>query len=118
MCIWLDAIVGLHWLPVFPAEFKVSELQSPLIDFGTTDAHAKVPFITTATRNGEKWESSMRPRSGNEPSFHHAADGRSALVYVSRDTKLTLMYQNEVVWNSTSIHLEKINASSKAVSGT
>ena len=53
----------------------------------------------------------MRMRDSNEPSVHHAADGRHALLYVTRDARLFLMYQNELIWHSTSARLANINSS-------
>ena len=58
----------------------------------------------------------MRMRDSNEPSVHHAADGRHALLYVTRDARLTLMYQNELVWHSTSARLAQINSSQDVLS--
>ena len=53
----------------------------------------------------------MRMRDPNEPTVHHAADGRHALMYVTRDARLVLMYQNEATWHSTSARLATINSS-------
>ena len=38
------------------------------------------------------------------------------MLYVSRDAKLTLMYQIEAVWHSTSVRLENINSSHEMLS--
>ena len=42
--------------------------------------------------------------------MHNAADGKQALLYVSHDAKLTLMYQIENLWQSTSVRLESITS--------
>ena len=71
----------------------------------------KSPYITPAVKMGDKWETDMRMRDTNEPTVHHAADGRHALMYVTRDARLVLMYQNELTWHSTSARLATINSS-------
>ena len=71
----------------------------------------KIPYITPAIKVGDKWETEMRMRESTEPTVHHAADGRHALLYVTRDARLTLMYQNELTWHSTSARLASINSS-------
>lgn len=53
----------------------------------------------------------MRQRDQNEPAVHHAADQRNAFLYVSRDASLTLMYQIEGAWHTTSIKLENLAGS-------
>lgn len=71
----------------------------------------KIPYITPAVKIGDKWETDMRMRDSNEPTVHHAIDGKHALLYVTRDARLTLMYQNEQTWHSTSARLATINSS-------
>lgn len=53
----------------------------------------------------------MRHRDQNDPTVHHAADQRNAFLYVSRDASLTLMYQIEGTWHSTSVKLETLATS-------
>lgn len=76
----------------------------------------KLPFLTPATKIGEKWDSSMRHRSGNEPSVHHPADGKDAMLYVTKEAKLTLTFPNEIVWHSVSVKIESISSSGELLS--
>lgn len=58
----------------------------------------------------------MSHRDQSEPSVHNAIDSRSALLFVSRDAKLTLMYQIESVWHAVDTKLEDINSSDELLS--
>ncbi|KAK3725235.1 Mediator of RNA polymerase II transcription subunit 16 [Vermiconidia calcicola] len=93
----LDAVVGMHWLPVYPGEFRT-------------------PYIAPANKYGDTWNTPILQRDAKEPSVHHAADNRHALLHVTREAKLTLMYQNEMVWHATSTHLESITSSNEILS--
>lgn len=84
--------------------------------FGDNDEHVKFPFIGPAIKTGEQWKTAMHHRDLSEPSVHNAIDGRSALLYVSRDAKLTLMYQMEAVWHAMDTKLEDINSSVELLS--
>lgn len=109
----LDAVVGMHWLAMWPTEFRVSERAS-LKDsccMAVTNLHVKIPYITPARKVGDKWASSMRHCDQNEPSVHHAAEQRNAFLFVTQDANLTLMYQIEGSWHSTSVKLENLASS-------
>lgn len=94
----LNAIVGLHWLALFPAEFRG-------------------PYIDAAHKNGERWDATMKQRDQHGLRAHHPADGRHAFLYISRSTELTLCYQNEGQgWQSTSVMLDTIRTSDGLVS--
>lgn len=60
----------------------------------------------------------MRHRDQNEPTVHHAADQRNAFLYVTRDASLTLMFQSESIWQSTSVRLENMAASDEMLTHT
>ncbi|KAK5168419.1 Mediator of RNA polymerase II transcription subunit 16 [Saxophila tyrrhenica] len=89
----VDVAVGLHWLPVYPTEFKV-------------------PYMSPATKIGDKWMTELRNPNTSDPKVHHPADGRSSLLYVTRNAKLRLMYQNDGVWHAASAELEGGSSSS------
>ena len=76
----------------------------------------KFPYITPAVKIDDKWQTVMRHRDNNEPAVHHAADGKQALLYVTRDTRLTLMFQIETVWHATSMKLENVSSSHELLS--
>lgn len=65
---------------------------------------------------GEKWEAHSRVREAPPTRAHHPADGRQALFHVSRSAKLTLLYQQDVGWQSTSVTLDTIGASQELLS--
>lgn len=76
----------------------------------------KVPYVSPAHKMGEDWLTTMQHRLPTELTVHHAADGRNALIYISRDAELTLMYQIEIVWHSISTKLEDLQSSSDVLS--
>ncbi|KAK0829182.1 Mediator of RNA polymerase II transcription subunit 16 [Friedmanniomyces endolithicus] len=84
----LERVVGLHWLQLWPAEFRA-------------------PYITPATKVNGKWLTQMRVLDQHVPQVHHALENRSALLYVTATSKLVLLYQNEQgIWHSTTVQLE------------
>ncbi|KAK0853842.1 Mediator of RNA polymerase II transcription subunit 16 [Friedmanniomyces endolithicus] len=84
----LERVVGLHWLQLWPAEFRA-------------------PYITPATKVNGKWLTQMRVLDQHVPRVHHALENRSALLYVTATSKLVLLYQNEQgIWHSTAVQLE------------
>ncbi|KAF7189771.1 Mediator of RNA polymerase II transcription subunit 16 [Pseudocercospora fuligena] len=89
----LNAIVGLHWLALFPAEFRG-------------------PYIDAAHKNGDRWDATMKQRDQHGLRAHHPAEGRHAFLHISRSTELTLCYQNEGQgWQSTSVMLDTLRTS-------
>ncbi|KAI5370099.1 putative mediator complex, subunit Med16 [Septoria linicola] len=94
----LNAVVGLHWLPLFPAEFRG-------------------PYLDVAHKNGDKWEAQIKHRDQHALKAHHPAEGRHALLHISRSNELTLLYQNEGAgWQSVSVMLHTVRSSDEYVS--
>lgn len=58
----------------------------------------------------------MQNRAPNEQVLHHPDPNRSALCYVSRTAKFSLMYQNEGTWQKTSLDLETAESSADLLS--
>ncbi|WPG99810.1 Hypothetical protein R9X50_00262900 [Acrodontium crateriforme] len=73
----LDIIIGLHWLPVYPTEFRN-------------------PYITPGTKIDGRWVTQMRARDQNAPTVYHPIENRNALLHVRANGKLSLIYQNEI----------------------
>ncbi|KAF2173213.1 hypothetical protein M409DRAFT_17158 [Zasmidium cellare ATCC 36951] len=93
-----DSVVGLHWLPLFSAEFRG-------------------PFVDVAVKNGDRWETQLRQRDQHNLKAHHPAEGRHALLHINRSGEVTLLYQNEgPLWQSTSVSLEPIRSSNEVIS--
>ncbi|KAK0272609.1 Mediator of RNA polymerase II transcription subunit 16 [Friedmanniomyces endolithicus] len=83
----LERVVGLHWLQLWPGEFRA-------------------PYITPASKVNGKWQTQMRVLDQHVPQVHHALENRSALLYVNATSKLILLYQNEQgIWQSYSVQL-------------
>ncbi|PPJ54153.1 hypothetical protein CBER1_01040 [Cercospora berteroae] len=94
----LNVVVGLHWLPLFPAEFKG-------------------PYLDVAHKHGDKWEAQIKHRDQNALKPRHPAEGRQALLHISRSTELTLLFQNEGSgWQSTSVVLHTARSSDDYIS--
>ncbi|KAK4634130.1 Mediator of RNA polymerase II transcription subunit 16 [Fulvia fulva] len=94
----LNAVVGLHFLPLFPTELRG-------------------PYLDPAVKNGEKWQVTMRNRDQPNLRAHHPAEGKHALLHITRSGVFTLLYQNEGLgWQSTSIPLEPIRSSNDLIS--
>lgn len=75
------------------------------------------PYIDVGHKNGDRWNFQSRPRDSNSIRAHHPAEGRHALLHISRSSELTLLYQNEGQgWQSTSIHLDTVRSSLEFVS--
>ncbi|KAK6391072.1 hypothetical protein LTR65_004829 [Meristemomyces frigidus] len=82
----LDAVVGMHWLPLYPM---------------------KTPYITPATKGQSKWVTQMRHPDQHSSRVHHPAENKNALLFVTSNCKLALSYQNESgAWQSISTELE------------
>lgn len=65
-----------------------------------------------ARKNGDKWEAPIKHRDQHALKAHHPAEGRHALLHISRSTELTLLYQNEGQgWQSTSVVLHTVRSS-------
>jgi len=71
----------------------------------------KAPYITPATKIGDRWVTELHNRDSNEPTVHHPSDGRHALLHVSRRARLTLMFQIEAIWHDTFVDLETVESS-------
>ena len=70
-----------------------------------------------ARKNGNKWEAQIKHRDQHALKAHHPAEGRHALLHISRSTELTLLYQNEGQgWQSTSVMLHTVRSSDEYVS--
>ncbi|EME49327.1 hypothetical protein DOTSEDRAFT_68189 [Dothistroma septosporum NZE10] len=94
----LNAIVGLHFLPLFPTELRG-------------------PYVDPAVKNGDKWQVTMRNRDQPNLRAHHPAEGKHALLHITRSGVFTLLYQNEGLgWQSTSTLLESIRSSNDLIS--
>lgn len=57
----------------------------------------------------------MRHRDQHNLKAHHPAEGRHALVHITRSGEITLLYQNEG-WQSTSVSLEPVRSSNEVIS--
>lgn len=54
----------------------------------------------------------MRPQDPHAARVHHALEGRNALLYMTRTSKLVLLYQNQQgIWDRTSIQAEEWHSS-------
>ncbi|KAK3115231.1 Mediator of RNA polymerase II transcription subunit 16 [Teratosphaeriaceae sp. CCFEE 6253] len=94
----LDAVVGLHWLPTWPIEYRV-------------------PYITPSAKVNDKWLTQMKMPDQHASRMHHALDNRNALLYITISSKLVLLYQNEQgIWHSTSTQLEHWHSSNELLS--
>jgi mediator of RNA polymerase II transcription subunit 16 len=59
----------------------------------------------------------MKQRDPHALKAHHPAEGRHALLHVSRSTELTLLFQNEGQgWQSTSVYLDSVRSSDAFIS--
>lgn len=79
------------------------------------DQKLKVPYISAAHKISGRWTTSVAHPRQNDPTIHHPATGSNALLCVSRDAKLTLMYQVDTSWQSTSVAFEDIDSASQLV---
>ncbi|KJX96696.1 RNA polymerase II Mediator complex subunit Sin4 like protein [Zymoseptoria brevis] len=94
----LHAVVGMHWLAVWTTEFTG-------------------PYIRPANKIGNKWEAQLQQRDQHSIKIHHPAMGRHAMLYITRSTELTLLYQNEGQgWQSTSIVIDEVRSSDQIIS--
>ncbi|CAK4028645.1 Hypothetical predicted protein [Lecanosticta acicola] len=95
----LDAVVGIHWLSLYPAEFRGA-------------------CMDPAVKNGDRWEFPFKSRdvqSNNRA--HNPAEAKNALVQVTRSGEVILLYQNEgPLWLSTSDTLDSLRSSDEFIS--
>lgn len=77
----IDAVVGLHWLPLFPNDFRVRED----FPFALTSliCGRQAPYLSTASKVDARWFSRHRTRDLQGPKLHHPLDNRNALLYVT-----------------------------------
>jgi mediator of RNA polymerase II transcription subunit 16 len=74
------------------------------------------PFVSPATKIGDRWVAHVRAPEVQTSNIRHPNDRNKALLHVSRNSKLTLMYQNESgAWKSTSAVLETIETSEQVI---
>ena len=67
----------------------------------------KSPYFSPATRSEPQWVAQMRLPDQNSQRVHHPAENRNAVLYVTSNCRLCLLYQTEIgAWQSTSIDLE------------
>ncbi|KAF2722726.1 hypothetical protein K431DRAFT_221355 [Polychaeton citri CBS 116435] len=95
----LDRVVGTHWLPVFPTEFRG-------------------PWISPATRQegSDQWTTRMNIREAHRK-VHHPAESRTGVLYVTSNGKLHLTYQQEGYgWATTTTELETFSSSEELLS--
>lgn len=70
------------------------------------DKWVKAPYITPAAKIESNWVAQMR-HPGQPSRVHHPADNRNALLYVTSNCKLVLLFQSEVgTWLSEATELE------------
>ncbi|KAF2401203.1 hypothetical protein EJ06DRAFT_581391 [Trichodelitschia bisporula] len=83
----MNALVGLHWLPVFPHTQKSA-------------------IYWSATRTDEKWNYKMSHHLSPGP--YNPVDGKSALICLNRSGVLRLVYQQrDNTWLETTEELEE-----------
>ncbi len=70
-----------------------------------------MPNISAATKNGERWSTFLRHRDPSEPMAHHPLDNQRAVLIVSRDARLTLMFQVELFWHAVDSRLDDMSSS-------
>lgn len=58
----------------------------------------------------------MQHPDPNLPSLHHPVEGRNAMLYVSRDARITLMYPIDTVWHAVDERLDEVTSSADLLS--
>ena len=90
-----DAVAGLHWLSVWPGEFKVSNIRIRQVSQFHHADRRQTPIVGPASKASGTWCVNIKTRDPNAPRIHNPSDGKGALIYVSRNSCLTLLYQQE-----------------------
>ncbi|KAM0722911.1 hypothetical protein Q7P37_001109 [Cladosporium fusiforme] len=93
-----DALAGLHWLPIWPTDFRV-------------------PYVGPANKNNGTWGIQIKGRDAQAPRIHNPSDGKNAIAHVSRNGCLTLLYQQESGrWYSVHKELDHTGLSDELIS--
>ncbi|KAF1965535.1 hypothetical protein BU23DRAFT_519473 [Bimuria novae-zelandiae CBS 107.79] len=83
-----DAVVGMHWLAIYPYEQKNH-------------------IAWSANKRNEKWNFNITSHMFHD--MHHAVDQKSCLVYLKRKGDLQLRFQQpESSWSEVSVSLESV----------
>ncbi|OQO05141.1 hypothetical protein B0A48_08161 [Cryoendolithus antarcticus] len=94
----LDAVVGMYWLPQWPMDFRI-------------------PYVGPAVKTDGTWSSKLHYRDQQAPRLHHPVDGKTAFLYVTRNTLLTLCYQHDATtWGTASTTLEPLSTLDETLS--
>ncbi|KAK5134455.1 hypothetical protein LTR08_006502 [Meristemomyces frigidus] len=115
----LDHHGGVHLYTVAGATGRMQLLpcDKELLKRDGTDLDAVVPYITPATNTGKKWVTQMRHPDQQATRVHHPAENRNALLHVTMNGKLALLYQNDVgVWQVVYAELEGWSTSEQLIS--
>jgi mediator of RNA polymerase II transcription subunit 16 len=71
--------------------------------------------VSPATKVGDKWVANPQAPVVHTSKLRNPNDGRQALLHVSRNSKLTLLYQSESAWKATSTVLEPVESSDQVI---
>ncbi|KXL45872.1 MAG: hypothetical protein FE78DRAFT_70587 [Acidomyces sp. 'richmondensis'] len=94
----IDAVVGMHWLRVFPTEFSA-------------------PYFSPARKSGDIWSVSTKSPDQKAPRINHPSPRGNALLYITCSGRFTLLYQNEPgIWFHVSAELESSASSEELLS--
>lgn len=103
----MNALVGLHWLSVFPHTQKVGWLIYPrsLWNYANHFFYFQSGTFWAASRNNDEWR--VRSTHHLSPGPYNPFEGKSALICLSRNGLLRLLYQQRnSSWTETSYQLE------------
>ena len=88
----MHALVGLHWLPVYPQEEKVS-LVGFLRSFLETADRIQIALYWAAAQSGNDW--SYRGDHTPTKGPHNPLPHKSSLICLSRNGLIRLMYEQQ-----------------------
>jgi mediator of RNA polymerase II transcription subunit 16 len=92
----MDAVVGLHWLPLSPHDIKTT-----------------IVWSATGTGNAR----SLRTGSYIIPDFHHPLDNKASMIYLKRFGELRMRFQQvDNTWQEVATQLGPLLSTADAFS--